>query len=251
MGMRWRVLLLASLLLVTTACGPGDLEVVVTVPEAVPKQATDAVAEVLALRLADVVGESGQVSIADDGLVIQLPQGTNPAIVDLVIAQGCVDMRPVLDVMTEMPEIPVGAVDLLYVVDSLGLVYHTGPAFIEGEFVDGTVDSIEGPGGAATWVVEPTLNERGRRAFIEATKTLVAHPMGDPRRQFAIVLDGQLLSVPRLAPEVDPAEGLDPDVIVFTISEGPMMGERARALAAYLRYGPLTVPLEVSAASGP
>lgn len=250
MGMRWRVLLLASLLLVATACGPGDLEVVVTVPEAVPEQATDAVAKVVALRLADLAGESWQVSISNDGLVIRLPEGTDPAIVDLVIAQGCVEMRPVLDVMTEVPHTATAAVDLIYVVDSLGLVYHTGPAFIEGEFADGTVDSIEGPGGAATWVVEPTLSARGKRAFVEATKTLATYPAADPRRQIAIVVDRSVISAPQVALDVDPSEGLDPEAIVITLGDGPLMEERARAFATYLRYGCLPVPLEVSAAAG-
>lgn len=243
--MLWGVVLILVATLVS-ACASSGMEVIVTVPGGVPGVATDAVVRILDRRLADMVGDSARVEATEQGIEITLAHGTDPVIVDLVIAQGCVSMRPVLEVTTEMPDTTTAAADHFYVADSQGLVYHTGPAFIDGGFVDGRVASIDGPDGTVSWLVEPTLSERGNEAFVEVTKTLATHPLGDPQRQIAVVLDGQVLSAPQLAPEVDPVEGLDPDVIVFTIGEGAMMQERAQALATYLRHGCLPVQLEVA-----
>lgn len=247
--MRWRGGLVLMALLVAACSSPG-LEVTVGVVGGAPPGSTGAVVRILEQRLTDMVGDAARVEATEQGLAITLPEGTDPTVVDLLIAQGSVSMRPVLDVMTEAPDVSGGTPDYEYVVDSLGLVYQVGPAFVgSAEFVGGRASSIEGLGPVAAWVVEPILSEIGSHAFVEATKTMAAYPMGSPRRQMTIVLDHSVLSAPQLAPDVDPAVGLDPEVVVFTVGEGPLMEERARALAAYLRFGPLPVRLETR--SGP
>ena len=87
---------LVGIALVASACGSTGMEVAVTVPEGVPEAAKDVAAEIVGYRLAELVGDSAQLEKTADGLVLELPAGTQEAVVDLVIAQGSVDLRPVL-----------------------------------------------------------------------------------------------------------------------------------------------------------
>ena len=94
-------------------------------------------------------------------------------------------------------------------------------------------------------MVNPVLTAGGRAAFVAATKELATNPADNPRRRLAIVIDGVVASAPGIAQDVDPEEGLPADTIVLTIGEGPRAEARARAVAAYLHFGPLRVALEI------
>ncbi|MGI9643175.1 MAG: SecD/SecF family protein translocase subunit, partial [Acidimicrobiia bacterium] len=80
--------------------------------------------------------------------------------------------------------------------------------------------------------------------FREATAYLSTYPVGDPRRQMAIVVDGDVFSAPQIAADVAPGQGLDPDSVVITVGSGEDAQQEAESLAALLRYGALPTTFE-------
>lgn len=242
---------LAALALAIGACSPGDLEFVAEVPVATGDVTKAAAADIIANRLEALSAESYGVEVTPDGLLIEVPEDTDPGLIDLILAPGAVSMHRVVGVYPD--ETAAAAAELgeeeMLVDDDIGMIYQVGPAFIGPDgFVDGRVETLQAPEGMNPVVVDPVLTDEAAAVFVETTKTLAGLPVG-PGKQIAIVIDDHVLSAPQLAAEVDPAQGLPADSIVFTIQEGPMIEERARALAAYLRFGPLPVPLARSRAS--
>ena len=100
-------------------------------------------------------------------------------------------------------------------------------------------------GGIGEWVVLLEFNSAGSERFTEVTKELAAFPPGDPRRQFAIVLDGEVQSAPQIAEDVSPEEGISGGSAVITLGGSDNPEAAARDLSLVLRYGALRVPLEV------
>lgn len=129
--------------------------------------------------------------------------------------------------------------------EDVGLVYHVGPALVMGEDVaDASALFETGQLGFGRWVVSLELSSEGGREFQEATRQLAQFPVGDPRRQFAIVLDGVVISAPQIAPEVDPNVGISGGQAIITMGEA---GEaEATDLAVVLRYGALPVAFDRS-----
>ena len=70
-------------------------------------------------------------------------------------------------------------------------------------------------------------------------------PLGDPRLQFAIVLDGDVQSAPQMAEGVSPEVGITGGIAIITLgaSEDPQ-GEAA-ALATVLCFDPLPIELTI------
>lgn len=135
------------------------------------------------------------------------------------------------------------------------LVYEVGG--IPVEFTDGS--TVEFPTGAditdaraqftsqglgGQWVVVPEFTDEGGEKFRESTAYLAGYPVGDPRRQLAIVVDGVVSSAPAVAPEVSPSEGLDPNAVIITVGSGDSAEQDAQDLAAILRYGALPTTFE-------
>jgi preprotein translocase subunit SecD len=142
----------------------------------------------------------------------------------------------------------------LGLVDGL-IVYEVGG--IPVVFVDGTV--IEFPTGAditdaraqftshglgGQWVVVPEFTDEGGEKFRQSTAYLASYPVGDPRRQLAIVVDGTVTSAPSVAADVSASEGLDPNAVIITVGSGEDAEQDAQDLAAILRYGALPTTFE-------
>ncbi len=134
-------------------------------------------------------------------------------------------------------------------------VYEVGGVVVE--FQDGS--SVEFPTGqditdasaqfsstgvGGQWVVVPEFTTEGGELFREATAYLSTYTPGDPRRQMAIVIDGDVFSAPTIASDVAPGEGLDPNSVVITVGGGTDAQAEAEALAALLRYGALPTTFE-------
>ena len=102
--------------------------------------------------------------------------------------------------------------------------------------------SSTGVGGQ--WVVVPEFTSDGGEKFRESTAYLSTYPPGDPRRQMAIVVDGDVFSAPTIASDVAPGEGLDPNGVIITVGGGENAQQEAEALAALLRYGALPTTFE-------
>ncbi|MFQ5948510.1 MAG: protein translocase subunit SecD [Acidimicrobiia bacterium] len=135
-----------------------------------------------------------------------------------------------------------------------GFIYHVGPAQVLGEDLGdaqaqfGATGASFGQvsGTAGEWQVLLDFDSQGGDKFQEATKVLAAFPVGDPRRQFAIVLDGVVVSAPQISPQVDPAVGIDGGSAVITVGGSEDQEQQARDLAVVLRYGALPVAFERS-----
>jgi len=139
--------------------------------------------------------------------------------------------------------------------DGTPLVYEVGGIPVEfqnGGFVEfptgaDIVDAraqFSSTGLSGQWVVVPVFTDEGGQKFREATAYLAAYPVGDPRRQLAIVVDGVVSSAPAVAPEVSPSEGLDPNAVIITVGIGEHAERDSQDLAAILRYGALPTTFE-------
>jgi len=137
-----------------------------------------------------------------------------------------------------------------------GPVYHLAPAEVLGSDLDGAEARFQqtgggqgpigvGGGGLGQWVVLLDFNSEGTVKFQETTKALAQYPYGDPRRQFAIVLDGQVQSAPSIAEDVSPEEGIGGGSAVITLGTSDDQEAEARDLAVVLRYGALPVAFEL------
>ena len=128
-------------------------------------------------------------------------------------------------------------------------IYHVGPAGLLGSDVADAVPGFQGTGATqGGWVVQLDLTAEGAEKFAEMTKQAAAFPQFDPRRQIAIVLDGDVISAPAVDLDVDPATGITGGQAIITLGGGdPTVAEQeAQDLSVVLRYGSLPVAFEQS-----
>lgn len=124
-------------------------------------------------------------------------------------------------------------------------VYHVGPSRLSGAELDNALANFGG--GAAQigqWQVQLELSADGADQFQEMTKEAASYPFGDPRRQIAIVLDGEVASAPQVNEDVDPNVGISGGSAVITVGSGENQQQEAQDLAVVLRYGSLPVAFE-------
>ena len=176
---------------------------------------------------------------------IVLPEGVSWC--DEVDQPGCVDRATGL---TPNPDPDLDAFLLARPEDG-EIAYHLAPARLLGSDLEGAQAQFQqqggspvGGGGLGEWVVVLDFNSAGAGRFTEVTKELAAFPLGDPRRQFGIVLDGIVQSAPQIAAGVDPNVGIAGDSAVITLGSGGNQQREASGLSVVLRYGSLPVAFE-------
>jgi len=133
-----------------------------------------------------------------------------------------------------------------------GIIYYLGPAAVIGSDLDGASAQFQGGGGGGhlggavtgEWVVVLDFSGEGGDKFADTTKLLASYPIGDPRRQFAIVLDGTVQSAPQVANTVDPAVGITGGSAIITLGQSDDQEGEAQELSVVLRYGSLPVAFE-------
>jgi preprotein translocase subunit SecD len=135
-----------------------------------------------------------------------------------------------------------------------GIVYHLAPAAVLGGDLEGAQAQFQGTGGGGSplgggsvtgqWVVVLDFDSLGADQFAATTRELASYPIGDPRRQFAIVLDGTVQSAPQVATTVDPAVGITGGTAVITLGGAEDQQSEAQELSIVLRYGSLPVAFE-------
>ncbi len=210
-------------------------------------------------RALQAVGTTGQLSFRPVlGQYAESPVLADP---DSVLPEGDDTLDPILDPLNETD--PVTGVSIeddivqrsILVERDSPFLYEVGGIVVR--FQDGT--TIEFPTGSdisdasaqfsstgigGQWVVVPEFTSEGGEKFRESTGYLSLFPPGDPRRQMAIVVDGDVFSAPTIATDVPPGEGLDPDSVIITVGGGENAQAEAEALAALLRYGALPTTFE-------
>lgn len=119
----------------------------------------------------------------------------------------------------------------------VGSKYILGPLEISGDQIDSADHGMaQTPTGVASsqWVVNITFEDDGAEAFREVTQRLTG--MNPPQNQFAILLDGQIISAPASQAVITDGRAQ----ISGTFDE-----ERAAQLAEQLEYGALPISFEV------
>jgi preprotein translocase subunit SecD len=246
----------------------GGTSVVLTAPEGTDPELLQVATDIINRRIEDF-GDVQEPDIAisgDDTVVVQLPGVEDEQrAIDAVGQTGRLSFRPVLDafpgvtgplVGTDTPNIDTDTgltVDdqideeayLLYEGGFGTQVLHLGPADLEGADVADAVPIFDTQG--ATWAVSLDLTSEGGDLFAAMTAEAAAFPSGDPRRQIAIVLDGEVISAPQVNPGVSPQTGITGGSALITIGGGEDAQSEANDLAVVLRYGSLPVAFDISA----
>jgi preprotein translocase subunit SecD len=134
-----------------------------------------------------------------------------------------------------------------------GIIYHLDVARAQGSDLESAMAQFITQGGGPTgggvlgqWVVELNFTSEGEDKFTELTKELASYLIGDPRRQFAIVLDGVVQSAPQVAEDIDPNVGISGGSAIITLGSSDNQESEARNLAIVLRYGALPVAFSQS-----
>ena len=118
--------------------------------------------------------------------------------------------------------------------------YVLGPVILAGTEVDGAQPGLaQTSGGVSTneWGVNVDFTDEGARAFQAVTQRLTPMPAGDPRKQFAMVLDGRVISAPSSNAVITGGSAR---------IDGPSFTEQsANQLAEQLNYGSLPISFTI------
>ena len=115
--------------------------------------------------------------------------------------------------------------------------YVLGPVALAGTEISTATSGLRtGPNGAVTgeWVVNLDLNNKGAAAFRDVTTTI--QPLTEPLNQFAMVLDGLVISAPRVEAVITNGQA---------VISGSFTRESAATLARQLNFGALPLTFEV------
>lgn len=247
----------------------GGTSVVLTAPDGTDSDLLDVATEIMTRRI-EAFGNVQEPDIAISGnntVVVQLPGVEDEQrAIDAVGATGLLSFRPVLD-STPGETGPLAGSDTPGIDNQTGLtiddditmeayllesdpqlgsdVLHVGPAALEGSDVAEAIPVFSTQSGE--WAVSLDLTSEGGQKFADLTAEAASYPVGDPRRQIAIVLDGEVVSAPAVNPNVSPTTGISGGRAQITMASTEDAQQEAQDLALTLRYGSLPVAFEVSA----
>jgi preprotein translocase subunit SecD len=223
------------------------------------------VVEAAALEAEQDAATTTTTTPGDDTTTTTAPDEAPPEIPESLLPDGvafCSDELPVLEqpgcvdrdtgfTLNPVPELPA------YLLDPVtGEAFALGPASVLGSDLSNAEARFQqqgaggqaplgvGFGGAGQWVVVLEFTNEGADKFEETTKELTQYAPGDPRRRFAIVLDGTVQSAPQISPEIPVGEGISGGTAIITLGGSEDQESEARDLAIVLRYGALPVAFE-------
>lgn len=233
----------------------GGTSVVLTAEEGTDPEVLSVATEIMTRRIEDfgAVQEPDIAVSGDDTVVVQLPGVEDEQrAIEAVGQTGLLSFRPVLEAFSvdDAPELTAedditAEAYLPYSQEGFEEVLHVGPAALEGSDVAEAVPFFEP--NSAVWAVSLDLTPEGGEEFANLTAEAASFPVGDPRRQIAIVLDGEVMSAPGVNPDVSPTTGITGGTALITVGTSDDAQQEAQDLALTLRYGSLPVAFEVSA----
>ncbi len=254
----------------------GGVSVILTAPQNTEEELIEQAVEIMRTRI-EAFGDVQEPEISISGensVLVQLPGVTdqNKAI-EAVGTTGLLTFRPVLEssintgyspafeyiANDEDPQNPIklvadGADDLMGLTEKdnpntvsylLGIntgypiIYELGPAELTGSDISDAIAVFPD----TEWLVSLEFKENSADKFTELTKDL-AKNFGE-QRKLAIVLDGEVVSAPGIALDVDPNVGITGGTAAISMGNADA-GESANNLAVILRYGALPVAFERS-----
>jgi protein-export membrane protein SecD len=234
----------------------GGTSVILTAPEGTDTELLEVATEIMTRRIEDfgAVQEPDIAISGDDTVVVQLPGVEDEQrAIDAVGQTGLLSFRPVIETFSPENAPEITAEDdisaeayLLHSQEGFpDEVLHVGPAALEGSDVAEAAPLFDTTSGV--WAVNLDLSAQGGNKFAELTAEAASFPLGDPRRQIAIVLDGEVMSAPSVNPDVSPATGITGGSALITTGAAAEAQQEAQDLALTLRYGSLPVAFEISA----
>lgn len=247
----------------------GGTAVVLTAPEGTDPELIEVATEIMNRRIEDIgdVQEPDIQISGDRTVVVQLPGVEDEQrAIEAVGQTGLLSFRPVLSAV--VGDIgPLAGTGTENIDDTTGLsinedihaeawllyenvgappqVMNVGPAALEGDDVADAVPVFDP--NSAVWAVSLNLTGEGADEFAQLTAEAASFPIGDPRRQIAIVLDGAVVTSPAVNPSVSPETGISGGRAQITMGQGEEAQQEANDLAVVLRYGSLPVAFEISA----
>lgn len=246
----------------------GGTAVILTAPEGTDPDLVEVATSIMVRRIEDfgAVQEPEITISGDDTVVVQLPGVEDEQrAIDAVGQTGLLTFRPVLEAVTgevgplagtntenidnETGLTLVDNIDeeswLLYQgIDVGSQVLHLGPAELRGDDVAQALPLFDP--NSAVWAVTLDLTSEGATKFASLTAEAAGYPPGDPRRQIAIVLDGEVITSPGVNTSVSPDTGITGGTAQITMGRSDSDQQEAQDLALVLRYGSLPVPFEIS-----
>lgn len=254
----------------------GGISVILTAPDGTEPELLEKAVEIMRTRI-EAFGDvqEPEISISGDtSVLVQLPGVTdqNKAI-EALGTTGLLTFRPVLDSSLSTgfspafeyepnpddPENPIKIVPdgvdeiigisnednpdkvsyLLSVNNGFPVIYELGPASLTGNDISDAIAVYP----ENEWIVSLEIKSESESKFTNLTKEL-ARKSGE-QRKIAIVLDGEVVSAPGIAFDVDPDVGITGGNAAISMGNSDA-GESANNLAVILRYGALPVAFERS-----
>lgn len=246
----------------------GGTAVILTAPEGTDPDLVVVATEIMARRIEDfgAVQEPEITISGNDTVVVQLPGVEDEQrAIEAVGQTGLLTFRPVLDAVlgevgplagTDTPNIDnVTGLTIADDIDSESWflfadgggpaqVLSLGPAQLHGDDVQQALPMFDP--NSAVWAVTLDLTGDGGEKFAALTAEAAGFPPSDPRRQIAIVLDGEVITAPAVNVSVSPDTGITGGTAQITMGRSEDDQQEAQDLALVLRYGSLPVPFEIS-----
>lgn len=209
--------------------------------------AVDRALEVLRRRVDQLgVSEPTLQRSGDRRIIVELPGVVDPEEAVRVVGQTAqLNFHPVLGISRgglPSPSSKAGREGELVLPDEDGTSLELGPARVTGEAVQDAQAVFDTQQLPSQWMVNVTFAGDGARTWAELTGAAACHPVGDPRRRIAIVLDREVISSPEVSLEIQCGVGIPGGTTSIT---GNFADEAAKELALLIRAGALPVPVEI------
>ena len=212
------------------AQGSGtNRQIVISVPGETGEQIVELVGQTAELRFRQVLVEAAPnaVSVSGDTQTVTLPNGVTPELSAKFAALDCTNKINLQGGSTESPDVAVVSCDR----GGTGK-YILAPAQVLGNMVSKATAAIDQQG-AAGWYVSLDFNGEGATKFGALTQSVTG--LAAPQNQVAIVLDGLVVSAPRIN------EAITGGSAQIT---GSFSQQEASNLANVLKYGALPLAFD-------
>lgn len=240
----------------------GGTEVVLQAPPGTTETQLNDAVEIMRRRISALGGVLEPVIqiVGDNQVDVQLPGVTDrEQAIAAVGSTGQLSFRKVLPLVDPSDVNEDGSVDFegalapidpkdddptkeAILLTETGIPIRVGPAFALGSDIADAAPALDPQ--TSEWSVGLRFTPEGADAFAQATRELAQFQIGDERRSFAIVLDGEVISTPFIAASVNPAIGISGGSAQITTGGGPEGQSEADALSIVLRFGALPIVLE-------
>jgi preprotein translocase subunit SecD len=212
------------------AQGSGtNRQIVISVPGETGEQIVELVGQTAELRFRQVLVEAAPnaISVSGDTQTVTLPNGVTPELSAKFAALDCTNQANLKGGSTESPDVAVVSCDR-----GGTAKYILAPAQVLGNMVSKATAAIDQQG-AAGWFVSLDFNGEGATKFGALTQAVTG--LAAPQNQVAIVLDGLVVSAPRIN------EAITGGSAQIT---GSFSQQDASNLANVLKYGALPLAFD-------